>query len=204
MAEFDVCVSLGRHCESTYQVRRITGTSAPTSSTDCSAVAGALDGDFAGVLQPGSLIPDDEGRCAWDRQSGIRFYHDFLASDPRSGLTEADIAAQFPRVREKFHHLADRWRELAESPRRVLFVHHDALAEADAALAAVARLHAVLGRSRPPDRFRLLWLRPSPPADAAALPDGVAWSAISPLPGRWQGDDTQWDALFATLARSRA
>jgi hypothetical protein len=25
MAEFDVCVSLGRHCESTYQVRRITG-----------------------------------------------------------------------------------------------------------------------------------------------------------------------------------
>jgi hypothetical protein len=193
-------VGLGYHCESTHQIRRITGDERAHFfdwlDLDFESVLALLDTDFRDVLLPGSAEPFSDGLCAHDRGTGIRFFHEFT---PQSGqkLTLPDIEAQIPTVRAKFTYLADRWRELTCSSERVLYVHHDAFDElTDSDL---GRLHQLLGRRYPGHRFALLWLRRTPPDSVAALPPGVHWDTVPEVPGHWQGDDGAWDRAFAAL-----
>ncbi|MFF0742182.1 papain-like cysteine peptidase [Streptomyces sp. NPDC004111] len=198
---FDTCIGLGYHCESTHQIRRLTRTDRAHFfdwlDLDFASVLSLLDTDFRDVLLPGGTEPFSDGLCAHDRGTGIRFFHEF---EPRPGrpLVQADIEAQLPTVRAKFAHLADRWRATtADADRRVLYVHHDAFDElADTDL---RRLHRLLARRYPGHRFAVLWLRRTPPGEVAALPPGVVWDTVPEVPGRWQGDDTAWDRVFAAL-----
>ncbi|MFD3869238.1 papain-like cysteine peptidase [Streptomyces sp. NPDC058623] len=198
---YDVCVGLGYHCESTYQIRRITGDDRAHFfdwlDLDFESVLRTLATDFREVLRPGLTEPFSNGTCALDTGSRIRFFHDFHAR-PDAPLTAEDIADQVAGVRAKFQHLAARWRELTASRAHVLYVHHDAFDELEAA--DLARLHTLLRERHPGHRFSLLWLRRTPPGDTAALPPGVRWDTVAERPGRWQGDDAQWDAAFAALA----
>ncbi|MET9605000.1 DUF1796 family putative cysteine peptidase [Streptomyces sp. NPDC006512] len=197
---YDVCVGLGYHCESTHQIRRITGDERAHFfdwlDLDFDSVYDTLATDFREVLRPGLTEPFGNSTCALDTGSRIRFFHDFHTPDG-GPLTAHDIADQFPAVRAKFEHLAERWRRLTASPTRVLYVHHDAFDEREAA--DLARLHALLRDRHPGHRFALLWLRRTLPGDTAALPPGVRWGTVAARPGRWQGDDAQWDAAFAAL-----
>ncbi|MYX17627.1 papain-like cysteine peptidase [Streptomyces sp. SID8374] len=202
---YDVCVGLGYHCESTYQLRRITGQDRAHFfdwlDLDLVAVREVIAADFANVLRPGLSEPFSNGLCVRDRGSNIRFFHDFHAPDG-TPLTPALIAEQHPGVREKFAYLADRWRALTASRSRVLYVHQDAFDESGPG--DLAALHGLL-RSRYPDHdFDLLWLRRTPPEDAAALPPGITWSTVAAQPGRWQGSDAAWDAALAPLDIPRA
>ncbi|MFB6590508.1 papain-like cysteine peptidase [Streptomyces diastaticus] len=197
---FDACVGLGYHCKTTYQLRRITGVDRAHFfdwlDLDLDAVTEAVRGDFRDVLRPGAVEPFGDGRCALDRGSDIRFFHDFSPSDGER-LTQADIDTQLPGVRAKFAALAERWRELAASPAHVLHVHLDAFDEASAD--DVRRLRAVLAAHHPGHACTLLWLRRTPPADADALPPGILPRTVAAAPGRWQGDDHAWDAVFGGL-----
>ncbi|MFH9239885.1 DUF1796 family putative cysteine peptidase [Streptomyces anulatus] len=197
---YDVCVGLGYHCESTYQLRRITGVERAHFfdwlDLDLTAVKETIEADFANVLRPGLGEPFSDGACVRDRGSNIRFFHEFHAPEG-TPLTPALIAEQYPAVRAKFTHLADRWRALTASPKRVLYVHQDAFDESGAP--ELADLHRLL-RTRYPDHdFDLLWLRRTPPTDTAALPPGVLWGTAALGPGRWEGDDAAWDAALAQL-----
>ncbi|MET9667587.1 DUF1796 family putative cysteine peptidase [Streptomyces sp. NPDC006475] len=198
---YDVCVGLGYHCESTYQIRRITGSDRAHFfdwlDLEFESVLEAVESDFRNVLRPGLTEPFGDGACALDRGSDIRFFHEFRAAEGQP-LTADDIARQFPAVRAKFEHLAARWRELTSSDARVLYVHHDAFDELTAS--DLRRLRALLSARSPGHRFTLLWLRRTPPPDAAALPPGIAWDTVAARPGRWEGDDDAWDAAFARLA----
>ncbi|MFD6876648.1 MULTISPECIES: papain-like cysteine peptidase [unclassified Streptomyces] len=197
---YDVCVGLGYHCESTYQIRRITGDDRAHFfdwlDLDFASVLDTLATDFREVLRPGLTEPFGNGTCALDTGSRIRFFHDFHAT-AGGPLTAEDIAGQFASVRAKFEHLAARWRDLTASRAHVLYVHHDAFDEVEAA--DLARLHTLLREHHPGHRFSLLWLRRTPPGDTAGLPPGVRWGTVAALPGRWEGDDAQWDAAFAAL-----
>lgn len=202
---YDVCVGLGYHCESTYQLRRITGQDRAHFfdwlDLDLVAVREIIAADFADVLRPGLSEPFSNGLCVRDRGSNIRFFHDFHAP-AGTPLTPALIVEQHPAVREKFAYLADRWRALTVSRSRVLYVHHDAFDESGPG--DLAALHGLL-RSRYPDHtFDLLWLRRTPPEDAAVLPPGVTWSTVAAQPGRWEGSDAAWDAALAPLDIPRA
>lgn len=197
---YDTCVGLGYHCESTHQIRRITGDERAHFfdwlDLDFESVLALLDTDFRDVLLPGSAEPFSEGLCAHDRGTGIRFFHEFTPQ-PGQPLAQADIEAQIATVRAKFAYLADRWREQTGSPERVLYVHHDAFDElADSDL---RRLHRLLTRRHPGHRFALLWLRRTPPDSVAALPPGVVWDTVPEVPGHWQGDDDAWDRVFHAL-----
>lgn len=197
---YDTCVGLGYHCESTYQIRRFTGIERAAFfdwlDLELSSVVTALTTDFRDVLRPGLSVPASDGACALDEGSGIRFFHDFRAPAGQP-LTTALIDEQLPAVRAKYTHLADRWRTMASSSARVLYVHHDAFDEATAA--DVHRLHAVLAAQHGGHRFGLLWLRRTPPADADGLPPGVGWDTVPLVEGRWQGDDASWDRALARL-----
>ncbi|WP_371501446.1 DUF1796 family putative cysteine peptidase [Kitasatospora sp. NBC_00374] len=199
---YDHCVGLGYHCESTYQLRRITGSDRAHFfdwlDLDFESVVETVAAGFRNVLRPGLVEPFDEGRCALDRGSDIRFFHEFHPAAP-GPLTQADIDRQLPAVRTKFTALAERWQTLAGSAHRVLYVHHDAFDELTAD--DLRRLRATMAAEHPGHRFDLLWLRRTPPEDAHRLPPGIAWGTVAAAPGRWQGDDTQWDEALAALYR---
>ncbi|WP_254407441.1 DUF1796 family putative cysteine peptidase [Streptomyces sp. GMY02] len=196
---YDRCVGLGYHCESTHQIRRITGDDRAHFfdwlDLDFESVVETIADDFAHVLRPGMVEPFSDGLCALDRGSDIRFFHDFRPSSG-STLSRPDIESQLGSVRAKFAALADRWRALAGSSARVLYVHHDAFDEL--AAADLRRLRLVIATAHPGHRFDLLWLRRTPPGNTAAdaLGPGITWGTVAAAPGRWQGDDAQWDAAF--------
>ncbi|WP_228989135.1 DUF1796 family putative cysteine peptidase [Streptomyces sp. DH8] len=202
---YDVCVGLGYHCESTHQLRRVTGAERAHFfdwlDLDLAAVRETIAADFANVLRPGLCEPFSDGACVRDRGSNIRFFHDFRAPDG-APLTPAVIAEQFDAVRAKFDHLATRWRALTASRSRVLYVHQDAFDESGAP--ELTALHALLRARYPDHAFDLLWLRRTPPPDAAALPPGVLWGTVPLDPGRWEGDDAAWDRALAPLDIPRA
>lgn len=202
MYDYDSCVGLGYHCESTHQIRRITGNERAHFfdwlDLDFESVVETIAGDFADVLRPGMVEPFSDGRCALDRGCDIRFFHDFR---PSSGdtLSQPDIDRQLAGVRAKFHALAERWRTLARSSARVLYVHHDAFDELTSA--DLRRLRLVIATAYPGHRFDLLWLRRTPAGteDARTLGPGISWGTVAASPGRWEGDDTEWDAAFREL-----
>ncbi|MFJ3184543.1 papain-like cysteine peptidase [Streptomyces halstedii] len=205
---YDLCVGLGYHCESTHQIRRITGETRAHFfdwlDLELASVIEALDADFHNVLRPGRSEPFDNGTCVLDRGSDIRFFHEFRAEVTPGPLTQTDIDSQLGQVRAKFSHLAERWRAMVASDAHVLYVHHDAFDEADAD--DLRRLRATLAGQRPGHRFDILWLRRTPPPARAAgsLPDSVMWDTVPLLPDRWQGDDDAWDrALAPRFARRR-
>ncbi|MGW6745661.1 papain-like cysteine peptidase [Streptomyces sp. NPDC055025] len=194
---YDRLVGLGYHCESTYQIRRITGDDRAHFfdwlDLDFESVVETIATDFANVLRPGMVEPFSDGLCALDRGSDIRFFHDF---HPASGstLSSQDIHGQLGSVRAKFAALADRWRTLAGSPARVLYIHNDAFDEL--AAADLRRLRLSIATAHPGHRFDLLWLRRTPPPDADTLGPGIGWGTVAAAPGRWQGDDAQWDTAL--------
>ncbi|WP_405987124.1 papain-like cysteine peptidase [Streptomyces sp. NBC_00872] len=194
---YDRLVGLGYHCESTYQIRRITGDDRAHFfdwlDLDFESVVETIATDFANVLRPGMVEPFSDGLCALDRGSDIRFFHDF---HPASGtmLSGQDIHGQLGSVRAKFAALADRWRTLAGSPARVLYIHNDAFDELTAA--DLRRLRLIIATAHPGHRFDLLWLRRTPPPDADTLGPGIGWGTVAAAPGRWQGDDAQWDTAL--------
>jgi hypothetical protein len=200
MAPYDLCVGLGQHCESTYQIRRITGQETAHFfdwlEIDLLYVQQALDTDFREMLRSGRMTLTSDGEGAYDLDAGIEFYHEFTAR-PGTKLTVADIEERLPAAREKFAFLADRWRELVASPARVLYIRQDANGVETAA--DLARLQNSLRDRNPGHDFAILWLRRSSPEDLAELPPGIAYREVPLLPGRWQGDDDAWDKLFASL-----
>ena len=197
---FDLCVGLGQHCESTYQIRRITGQETAQFfdwlEIDLVFVRQALETNFRGLLKPGRMALTTDGQGAIDLDAGIEFYHEFHAH-PDAELTLADIEEQLPAVRKKLEFLADRWRDLVASPARVLYVRQDANGVETAA--DLERLQTTLRERYPGHDFAILWLRRTVPEDLDKLPKAVACREIPLLEGRWQGDDRAWDELFATL-----
>ncbi|RKN05350.1 papain-like cysteine peptidase [Streptomyces radicis] len=198
-APFDACVGLGYHCESTYQIRRITGEERAHVfdwlDLDLDAVIDAIAHDFRTVLGEGGPAVAPDGSHVVDRRARIRFYHDFHPG-PSGTLDAADVQRQLPGVRGKFAFLADRWRELAASRRRVLYVHQDIYDEATPA--DLARLREAIATRHPGHRFAVLWLRRARDPEGPP-PPGVVGARVGLREGRWQGDDAAWDRAFAAL-----
>ncbi|MEE1752021.1 papain-like cysteine peptidase [Streptomyces sp. SP18CS02] len=204
---YDLCVGLGYHCESTHQIRRFTGDHRAHFfdwlDLELASVIEAVDADFRNVLRPGLSEPFDDGTCVLDRGSDIRFFHEFHAHADGGRLTRSDVERQLSSVQAKFAHLATRWRAMVASDAHVLYIHHDAFDEADAA--DLRRLRASLAAQRPGHRFGILWVRRTPPSprEAGSLPDGVTWATTPLVPDRWQGDDGAWDRVLTRLPLAR-
>ncbi|EWM18767.1 DUF1796 family putative cysteine peptidase [Kutzneria sp. 744] len=200
MRSFDLCVGLGQHCESTYQIRRILGQDGAHFfdwlEIDLVYVRNAIATDFGEVLRSGRMALTSDGDGALDLHAGMEFYHEFHAEEGQP-LTVADIEAQLPKAQEKFAFLAERWREMTASSARVLYVRQDA--NGVEKVADIVELRDLIATRYPGHDFAILWLGRTPPADLDQLPPGIAFREVPLLPGRWQGDDEAWDALFADL-----
>jgi hypothetical protein len=201
MARYDLCVGLGQHCESTYQIRRITGQRHAHFfdwlEIDLEFVQKAIETDFRGLLLPGRMALTTDGPGALDLDAGIAFHHEFTAR-PGADLTVADVEDQLPAVREKMAFLATRWRELAASRARVLYVRQNT--KDVESVADVCLLRDTIADRYPGHDFAILWLCRSLPEDVHKLPMGIAYREVGLVPGRWQGDDAAWDAVFGSLS----
>lgn len=163
--------------------------------TPFSAVMEQLESGFAGAYERADLVLDSGE--AVNRCFGTRHPHDFHASDPSVGLTEADIDAQFDNARGKFDHLARRFGELGTRPGRFLYVF-----EGWPYWGHVERVLAKLGGG-PEHDFRLLLVgyEGDDPQPYEQLGDRVAWTQI-PREVRkapefnWEGDDDHWDTAL--------
>jgi hypothetical protein len=200
MAPHDLCVGLGQHCESTYQIRRITVQESAYFfdwlEIDLEFVQKAIETDFQGLLRSGRMALTSDGGGAVDLDAGIEFYHEFTPR-PDADLTVADVEEQLPAVREKLAFLASRWREMVTSPARVLYVRQDA--NGVESVDDLCRLRDTIADRYPGHEFAILWLRRSVPEGVGKLPPGIAFREVGLIPGRWQGDDEAWDALFESL-----
>jgi hypothetical protein len=165
--------------------------------TPFAAVMEQLESGFAGAYERADLFVD-QGEAV-NRRFGTRHPHDFHASDPTRGLTEADIDAQFAQARGKFDHLARRFGELGRRPGRHLYVF-----EGWPYWGHVERVLARLTAGSPEHDARLLLVGYD--GDEAQpyerLGERVLWTQI-PREVRkapqfaWEGDDGWWDAALA-------
>lgn len=149
-----------------------------------------LEQDFQGVFERRDLYVA-ERQAQHRRIANLRFPHDFHAEG--GVLDEAVIDRQYSAAREKFEHLAEKFRRLLNQPGPFLYVVRTTPSREDA-----VRLRDLLQRSNPDHQFELLFLGWEEDAPAPDL-DGVAhWAWVSldsdKSPGReWEGHDQAWD-----------
>lgn len=177
---FDLAVSLGYDRQVAYQLR---GT-APTIegpfdwlTTPFAGLMRALQQDFAGFMAPENLV-----RCpgadhvVCDIRYGVLAANDFTASSPLNA-TE---------VQDKYRLAVNRFRNVMQSHRPVLFVRHNIERH------EAAELIDFLSRLNP--AFRLLALT-NTPEKSWELPF-VTNARLKPF-SRWEGDDDAWAKLLA-------
>ena len=164
--------------------------------TPFTAVRHALTVGFEGMYERADLVIEDgEAVNAVHR---TRHPHDFHAGDPSTGLTDADIDAQYASARGKFDHLARRFVGLKDRPGRYLYVF-----EGFPYVGHVAEVLERLGGS-PEHDFMLLLVGYDDEGEQPyeTLGERLAWTRIpravdKAAEFRWEGDDPSWDAALA-------
>ncbi len=194
---YDDIVSLGRHCQPAYQIRRLTGVEAAgifdwIYTTDDGLVR-LIESGLAGFFALGELAVGGHG-VVEDGRTSTRFMHEFPPG--------SDIAAQHAVHAGRFAMLAERWRALLASDRRALFVRVPSDPEADGR-AVAERLRAAIARQAPRLRFTILVLSDNPADDAPWGQKGVLNHHLrQPEPYDWRGDDAVWAALLTQALRA--
>jgi hypothetical protein len=161
--------------------------------TPFAGVLDYLENDFKGVFERRDLFVE-MGQVT-HRRHLMRYPHDFHPGD--GPLDEAAVDRQYPAAREKFEHLARKFRRLLEQSGPFLYVARVTPTREDA-----LRLRRLLQRAHPDHAFELLFLGWEDPAAAPDL-DGVAHWAFVTLDsdkgaGReWEGNDEAWDQALA-------
>ena len=197
---FDQYVSLGRNCEIAFQFRRIFQKDHAhyfhwlVTPFDC--LLDILENDFEGAFAKENLLVTDDPDMILDRRYRIKYHSPFRKelgrnlSGPRFDALHAEALA-------KYEFLAQRFRDLAASDRRVAyFVKVD---EADARGKARA-LRALLEGRYPGHDFRLVILQR---AEQAEDDWGEAWIAnrylerFAPFSHAADGHVPSWDRVFA-------
>jgi len=189
---YDDVVSLGSTCQPAHQLRRCLGLSHAQVfdwlvTTD-PGILQLVDSGLDGFFQPGTLAPNAKGVIV-DARTDTRFLHDFPAGQP----FDTAHAKAAPRMAA----LVQRWRDLAASDRRVLFIREHFWTGQPVRQADL--LHDALRRAAPRLCFRLLYLtRPDVHPLPPDRPDLLHRPLAPPDPPDWRGDNAAWQALFDT------
>ena len=157
--------------------------------TPFAGVIDYVEHDFQGVFEREDLFVE-LGEVA-HRRHGMRYPHDFHGEG--QGIDEAVIDRQYPAARQKFEHLARKFRLMLEQPGPFLYVARVTPTREDA-----VRLRRRLQGAHPQHRFELLFLGWEEDAQPPDL-DGVAhwsWLTLDSDKGsgrEWEGNDAAWD-----------
>jgi hypothetical protein len=191
---YDQVVSLGRGCQPAYQIRRILGCNGANVfdwivTTDrglLSLIASRLDGFFSR-----ERLEIGREHCVIDHVTETQFLHEF----PQG----SDFDAQYEANAGRLAALAERWRELLDSERNILFVRQHGW-DGDAR-ASATRLRDAIGMQAPRLKFALLYL--TSVAESDWREQGILNRQLTqPDPYDWRGDDRAWQRLLADAMTS--
>lgn len=122
---FDNYVSLGHNCEGAFQFRRLLGRDVAYYFnwlvTPLDALVEILRADFAGAYRRENLEVTQDVGMVLDRNYGMK-YHSAFRKELGRALEGPRFAELYAESSAKYAMLADRFRALAASPNRVLYV----------------------------------------------------------------------------------
>ncbi|CAN5220291.1 hypothetical protein BH09PSE2_BH09PSE2_19130 [soil metagenome] len=163
--------------------------------TPTAAAVEYLERDFQGVFEREDLTTP-EAADVEHRWLRTRHPHDFHAVD--GVVNGSTVDAQYPQVRQRFEHLAERFRRHLREPGEFLYIHNERPTPELAARLLAGLDTGAAGRS-----FQLLFADFTPESQALADVDPrisqvVLAAQIDKPPDRsWEGDDAAWEAIFA-------
>jgi Putative papain-like cysteine peptidase (DUF1796) len=190
-------ISLGRHCQTAYQIRRFTGDDTAFYfdwvRTPHRGLATILRDGFAGCFLRENLEITQDRTCVMDKANGILFRHMFSKLPGTAIVDPNSLDREFEIRKQKIDFLIKRWRETMQME-EILFVRQDT-----PDLSEATELYDVLLRQIPRHRFELLLV----------IPPEHEWSAEHPRihverggdlpsgPSDWKGENTVWDRILA-------
>jgi hypothetical protein len=156
---FDNYVSLGRNCEIAFQFRRILGYDVAYYFnwllTPFDALIEVIRADFTGTYQKANIEVTANPGMILDRQYGIK-YHSAFKKELGRNLSGPRFDELYEESARKYSFLAQRFRELASSPNRVLYF---VKTEEDGAKDKSITLRETLASRYPNHDFSLLVLQ---------------------------------------------
>jgi hypothetical protein len=141
IANLDICryerlISLGRHCRTAYQIRRLTGDETAFYfdwlRTPHSGLVQVLRSDFKGTFEKQNLVLTEGGTLVTDLSNGIGFRHIFSKLPEQNTIDPTAIDREYSTQHEKLNFLAARWHQ-AIRRHSILFVRQDTPSTAQAA-----------------------------------------------------------------------
>jgi hypothetical protein len=193
---FEKVLSLGYACDVAHQIRRILK---QTESypfdwllTPINALQSMIQTDFENFLEEEYLC--QEKNYVLDRQSGIKYLHDFKNLPEWSNDTSA--------VKDKYRRRIDRWLELMTQDMPALFVRgqkeNDRLPSIDHA-GAVDLLN-IINQKYPSIKAHLLVIQPIDSLIPDFKGDTITMVKMpSPNPAVWSGDNEKWESLISEV-----
>ncbi len=189
---FTAIISLGRACDTSFQIRRIFGqeTSWPFDwlITPYSALCSLIENDFQNFLKEDSLRGANDR--VHDTRLGIEFLHDF--KDNLSFQEELQF------VQEKYFRRIERFLNLMQKSAKILFVRNHQYLNQDILREVESRtLLELLHKSYPSIESHLLVVNPFGVDFPEVQERYLSLVTIpQPEPFIWSGDNSAWDNVF--------
>jgi hypothetical protein len=192
---YDEIVSLGRSCQTAYQLRRHLGVDRAQVFdwivTGDPGLLSHIETNLTGFFSLETLITDAKG-IVRDARTNTSFPHDFPPG--------ADFATTHANHAPRFAALVQRWQELMASDHRVLFIRQHGWTRQP--LLSADRLVQTLRSAAPRLPFRLLYLTaPDLFQPAPDRPDLLHRPLPQPDPPDWHGLDAPWQAHLVDALR---
>jgi hypothetical protein len=193
-------LSLGKHCQCGYQLRRYTGCREASVfdslGTPHLGLVQELMTGFSSSFKEDALTVSEDGRCVVDLPTGVIYRHHFSRLPGTDLVAPGAIAAEYTCQWEKKLHLIERWHRLMVSE-IILFVRHDT-----PTIAEVSQLYEALSSNIARERYDLVFLLPNEYLFQYRHPNVFFRHGFSMPTGAndWKGSDDAWDGLLDEFA----
>jgi Putative papain-like cysteine peptidase (DUF1796) len=194
---YDRLVSLGRYCQTAYQIRRFTGD--PIASyfdwigTPHDGLVQTLQGEFRECFLLDNLSVTNDGLGVVDRRTGLDFRHAFSVPRYSSRVDLKTFANEYETARKKETFLRLRWKKTIRH-QHALYIRQDTPSREE-----ILELYDVLANQARLNRIGLLVVAPpgyklSINHSNVCIESGVDLPT-SPLD--WRGNDYAWDRILS-------
>jgi hypothetical protein len=194
---YDRFISLGRHCQTAYQIRRYTGDETAFYfdwvGTPHRGLIQVLGNEFQESFQRDNLMLTEDGTNVIDQSDGLCYRHSFSKIAGQRNINPDAIAREFDEEQRKYNFLISRWRSTI-STQSVVFVRQDTPSVAEA-----IELYDVLVGQAGANPVGLLFVIP-PEHELFVEHHGIYVEQGGTLPSGpddWKGVELAWEEILS-------
>jgi hypothetical protein len=200
-SRYERIISLGRHCQTAYQIRRFTGDETAFYfdwvGTPHRGLIQVLGKEFKGSFQRENLLLTEDDTNVVDQSNGLRYRHSFSKIPGQKRIDPNSIAQEFDEEQRKYDFLICRWRSTINT-QSVIFVRQDTPSVDEA-----IELYNVLARQTGSNRIGLLFVIP-PKHELFVEHPSIYVERGGMLPSSqadWKGIDWVWEEILSKYWR---